>query len=465
MLKNGTVLHQVKHAYATMPETVNKVLNQHSVGKKAFIQGWIKSVRKLKNHIFFNINDGSTREAIQVVAEMEAAQNIRTGASVSVLGTLSIAPNNQKELKAENVQLIGDCVITEGYPFAPRKVYPPEYVRQYLHFRPRTNRFSSLLRVRSNLLTEVTKYFNEVGFIHINTPIITSNDCEGGGEVFTAVPANKELIKQMGKPGEPTEKTYFNSEVYLTVSGQLHLEAVAHGLSKVYTMGPVFRAENSRSRLHLSEFYMLEAELAFINKISEILNVIENLLKTVTRRVLETSQDDINYLTNNKDFSWLDKPFVILTYDEAINILSSKLKMPDTDARSETEFSKEDELAVVSYCGNLPTFVINWPKQVKAFYMRECEDNPKKVSALDLLVPGVGEIVGGGLRENTYEKLQKNIPSDDKNFEWYLELRKFGGVPTGGFGLGFERYLQFLLDIENIKDAIPFPRWPHNCQL
>lgn len=388
-----------------------------------------------------------------------------TGCSVITKGTLTTSPRGQLELKAENLSVCGKCVVSDGYPFAPRKQYTPEYIRQYLQFRPRTNKFGSLLRVRNAAAFAINDFFNKTGFTLIHTPILTANDCEGAGEVFKVIPDNAELIKSMKREDLSPDETYFNNKVFLTVSGQLHLEAAVYGLSKVYTFGPTFRAENARSRLHLSEFYMVEAELAFCDKLDNIIEVIEDLIKNVTKYVLNRSLNDVeNCRETDVNFDWLDKKFPILTFKEAANIVKDhqnelKEKFSENDG-----FAKEHEIFLTKYCGNIPTFVINWPTEMKPFYMKTLSNNNTKVAALDLLAPGCGEIAGGSLRENNYEILKNRIPNES-HLDWYLDLRKFGGVPTGGFGLGFERYLQFILGIGNIKDIIPFPRWPHNCKL
>ncbi|GLV35193.1 Asparaginyl-tRNA synthetase mitochondrial [Carabus blaptoides fortunei] len=356
---------------------------------------------------------------------------------------------------------------TDGYPFAPRKSYPPEYIRKYLHLRARTKKFASVLRVRDAATKAVHDYFNSEGYFNIHTPILTSNDCEGAGEVFSVRPENKSLLKDMIKDGVSEDEAYFDSKIYLTVSGQLHLEAMAHGLEKVYTFGPTFRAENSKSRLHLSEFYMIEAETAFISELGDVMTVIEKLVKYVTESVANKCADDIVCVSEsaNVNLSWLNKPFVTLTYDEALSILDKNLNKLSSGVNKEEGLAKEHEIFLVNHCGNVPTFVINWPKQIKPFYMKQCSDDASKVAALDLLAPNVGEIAGGSLRENEYNFLKNKLPCRNSELDWYLELRKFGSVPTGGFGMGFERYLQLILQMNNIKDTIPFPRWPHNCSL
>lgn len=266
------------------------------------------------------------------------------------------------------------------------------------------------------------------------------------------------------------EEIYFDQKTFLTVSGQLHLEAMAHGLSKVYTFGPTFRAENSKSAIHLSEFYMLELEESFINSIDDVIASISKLFRSTTRTFLETSSDDVMRINRgNKNFkldehfSWIDKEFKVLTFNEAFEIIknnSEKFKKPPN---FNDGLSKEQELFLANHCQG-PCFVIDWPKNQKSFYMREKKSNPEIVEALDFIVPRVGEIVGGSVREDNYEALKAKMPAEE-SLQWYLDLRKYGSVTTGGFGMGFERYLQFLLNVHSIKDVIPFPRWAHNCAM
>lgn len=279
---------------------------------------------------------------------------------------MSKSPRGQLELVADNVNVIGQCVVLDGYPFNPRTVHPPEYTRQFLHLRSRTNYTAALLRVRHALTNHIHKYFVKKNYIHIHTPILTSNDCEGAGEVFKVQPDNEETIKAMMQEGKNVDSVYFGTKTYLTVSGQLHLEAICRGMGNVYTLGPTFRAENSRSRLHLSEFYMLEAEIAFCDSIEKLQNVIEDMLKYIFIETRNTNEADLFLIDkSNKTPDWLNKQFVTLTYDEARNILSAK----GLDV-TEEGINKEQELTLVDYC-QAPVFVVQWPKNLKSFYMKE----------------------------------------------------------------------------------------------
>lgn len=292
---------------------------------------------------------------------------------------MNLSPKGQLELNAENIEVYGECKVDDGYPFAPRKSYTSDYVRQYLHFRPRTNKFSTLLRIRDYTILAIHNYLHDEGYINVHTPIVTSNDCEGAGEVFIVLPENQRTLKNMAKPGVSPEESYFNSKVFLTVSGQLHLEAAVHSLSKVYTFGPTFRAENSKSRLHLSEFYMLEAECAFVDRIEQVTNIVEKLIKNVTNNIIDTYSEDIEKFKEQEiEFSWVNKEFVTLTYDEAISILD-KNRGKYGDFCKTKGLTKEHEHFLVKHCDNIPTFIVDWPKHLKPFYMKTCTEDISKV--------------------------------------------------------------------------------------
>ncbi|XP_033210887.1 probable asparagine--tRNA ligase, mitochondrial isoform X2 [Belonocnema kinseyi] len=444
--------------------SVSEAYLERAVGKRIKVQGWVRAVRKMKDYSFVDLNDGSTSELLQVVIKKcDQPADLSYGSSVAAEGELTLAPNGKMELCASDIKVMGKCVVTDGYPFYPKKVYSSEYVREFLHFRPRTKTFASILRLRDIATSVIYEHLRSRGFINVDTPIITSNDCEGAGEVFTVKPDSEKILESMKKAGISPDHAYFDTKTYLTVSGQLQLEAAARALTKVFNFGPTFRAENSKSRLHLSEFYMLEAESAFVTTLKDITEEIELLIKSVTRALIKKGATDIRLLEAPEP-DWIDKKFGYITYDEAVKILDNHGNHLTFPLKYGDSFSKEHELFLVQHNNGVPIFIVNWPKRIKPFYMRGCQDDASKVEALDLLAPCVGELVGGSLREDSYEKLQSKLPPN-RNLAWYLELRKFGNVPTGGFGMGFERYLQFVLNVENIKDTIPFPRWPHNCNL
>lgn len=363
---------------------ISDIFSQKQVDDQIVVKGWVKSLRKQKENVFIDINDGSCNNRLQVfISAKEKPSNLTTGSSIIASGKLAKTPKGQLELIANNINITGECVISDGYPFAPRKIYPPEYIRQYLHLRPRTNKFSSLLRIRDTATKAINDYFHEEGYFQIHTPILTSNDCEGAGEVFSVQPEKKAILKDMLKNGVSEEEAYFNTKAFLTVSGQLHLEAVAHGLSKVYTFGPTFRAENSKSRLHLSEFYMVEAETAFVENLEDVMGTIEKLLKQVTKTIVDKHSNEmqqLNELENNFNLNWVDKPFIVLEYDEALGILEKNRGKLSSGVDKEEGLSKEHELFLVTHCGGALTFVINWPKNMKPFYMKECSHDPTKVN-------------------------------------------------------------------------------------
>lgn len=273
--------------------------------------------------------------------------------------------------------------LADGYPFPPKKTHSPDFARQYLHFRPRIENFASLLRIRDGATRAIHGHFHEEGHIQIHTPVLTTNDCEGAGEIFSALPDSDDLLKKMAKPNVSHKETFFDSKAFLTVSGQMHLEAAAHAFSKVYAFGPTFRAENSKSRLHLSEFYMVEAELAFVDTLQTVMASIERLLKAVTANLLNNFESDLRAVCEEDakpSFAWIDDKFPVLEYEEAAAILEQNRDKYKTKFNKDFGLTKDHEKFLVEYCGGVPTFVINWPKEIKPFYMRECQNNSEKVA-------------------------------------------------------------------------------------
>lgn len=455
--------------------SVKDILNTQPEGCKKKLKGWARGMRKMKNNIFVDLDDGSTHRHLQVVVpKNKVPDSLSYGCSLEAEGVLVKNPNNQLELVAESINVYGSCVVEDGYPFGARKTYHPEYVRQHLHIRPRTATFSSLLRLRDKLSCAVRSRFAEDNFIEINAPVLSSNDCEGAGEVFVVKPDSDDLIKEMiSKEHQLPMEAFFNGQTYLTVSGQLHLECMARALTNVYSLGPTFRAENSKSRLHLSEFYMIEAEQAFIDNIEELLSSIEKTTSTVVKQLLEHSSDEIYHYRkvidaskDNDPVNMVNVPYEIISYQKACDVLEKEKSFKNKMIRGKP-LAKEHELFLVKYNGQKPIFVIDWPIDLKPFYAKAIPNNESLVYAVDLLCPNVGELCGGSVREDNYDVLKEKlslIGMEDK-LNWYLELRQFGNVSTAGFGIGFERFLQVLLDVQNIKDTIAFPRWPHNCKM
>ncbi|KAL1459495.1 hypothetical protein WDU94_011470 [Cyamophila willieti] len=458
--------------------SIAQVYKEQEYGTRISIKGWVKALRKMKGNNFIDVSDGSSHKSMQVVIPKDMSpENLSYGCSVEVDGTLDQFEKGQVEVKADKINVIGPCVVADGYPFQPRKSYDADYVREYLHLRNRTKSFASLLRLRSYVTHHIHNYFHQHGYIHVHTPILTSNDCEGAGEVFSVIPeripAPEHLsIEEQKKLSILTyaKEVFFDEKVWLSVSGQLHLETMARSLSKVYTMNPVFRAENSKSRLHLAEFYMLEAELAFLSDIQHVCNPIEHFVKSMVGHMLEKHGEEMEayrkvcQVDNIKDLETIrDNPFIRMSYNAAAMVLTRN----GFSVNPDSGLSKQHELFLVKYTNNIPIFIINWPKEIKPFYMKQNSTDPNQVLAVDLLCPLVGELCGGGLREDSVDILQSTLYEKklQTKLDWYLELRKFGNVPTGGFGIGLERFIQVLCGTENIRDVIPYPRYPHHCKM
>ncbi|XP_019742894.1 asparaginyl-tRNA synthetase isoform X2 [Hippocampus comes] len=427
------------------------------------VQGWVRSVRSQKANLFVDVNDGSCLQSLQIVASPELNDPLLTfGSAVEVRGILkkSLHPKQAVELEAEHIHVVGECNPLD-FPFKIKERHTLEYIRQFPHLRGRTNAFGSLLRIRGEATWAVHSYFKENGFAHIHTPIITSNDCEGAGELFQIENSQDE--------------NFFSVPAYLTVSGQLHLEVMTGSFSRVYTFGPTFRAENSQSRRHLAEFYMVEAEVAFTRSIEDLTEVMEDMFKRTTEHVLDRCARDVDLFhthvtPGHRDAveAMLKEKFHVLTYSEAINILQQSTQTFAFPTNWGCDLKTEHEKYLVKHCGTRPVFVTDYPYRLKPFYTRDNRDYPQHTAAaVDLLVPGVGELCGGSLREERLDLLRARLEEVglEDTYSWYLDLRRFGSVPHGGFGMGFERYLQCILGVDNIKDVIPFPRFSHSCLL
>ncbi|XP_073191847.1 asparaginyl-tRNA synthetase isoform X3 [Lepidochelys kempii] len=422
---------------------VREALGAQEVNRDIKVQGWVRSVRSQKEVLFLHINDGSSLESLQVVADPTLEhRDLTFGSAVEVQGKLvkSLHRMQNVELKAENIRVVGPCD-TLMFPFKPRERQPLEYSRQFPHLRCRTNTLSSLLRVRSEATAAIHSFFK------------TSNKVQ--------------------EPGENSH--FFNVPAFLTVSGQLHLEVMAGAFTQVFTFGPTFRAENSQSRRHLAEFYMVEAEMSFTESLQDIIQVMEDLFKTVTSIVLSKCPQDVElfhkYVSpaqKGRLEQMLKNKFITISYTEAVEILNRAPQTFTFQPKWGSDLQTEHEKYLVKHCSEIPVFVVNYPYDLKPFYMRDNEDGPQRtVAAVDLLVPGIGELCGGSLREERPHFLQSRLARLGlaDAYQWYLDLRQFGSAPHGGFGMGFERYLQCILGVDNIKDVIPFPRFPHSCLL
>ncbi|XP_009474774.1 PREDICTED: probable asparagine--tRNA ligase, mitochondrial isoform X1 [Nipponia nippon] len=447
---------------------VREALGAREPAGEVKVQGWVRSVRSQKEVLFLHINDGSSLENLQVVADPSLEnRDLTFGSAVEVQGKLVKSPHKMQnmELKAETIRVVGPCDIW-SFPLKMKERHPLEYVRQFPHLRCRNNTLGSLLRIRSEATAAIHSFFQDNGYVHIHTPIITSNDCEGAGELFQIEVSFKRKI---------VETHFFNVPAFLTVSGQLHLEVMAGAFTHVFTFGPTFRAENSQSRRHLAEFYMVEAELSFTESLQDVMQVIEDLFKTATDTVLSKCPHDVELFHKyiapaQKDRleQMLKNKFVTISYNEAVEILKQASQTFSFKPEWGCDLQTEHEKYLVKHCGEVPVFVINYPYNLKPFYMRDNEDGPQHtVAAVDLLVSGIGELCGGSLREERLPFLESRLQRLGlaDAYQWYLDLRKFGSVPHGGFGMGFERYLQCILGVDNIKDVIPFPRFSHSCLL
>lgn len=447
---------------------VSEAVSGLNVGANIKVQGWVRSVRAQKKNLFLHLNDGSSLHSLQIIASSELNNPLLTfGSAVEVTGVLKESPHQrqQVELEAEQISVVGECNPVD-FPFKIKERHGLDYIRQFPHLRPRTNASSSLLRIRSQATAAIHSYFKENGFAQIHTPIITSNDCEGAGELFEVAPPYSE---------NEEDKYFFSVPAYLTVSGQLHLEVMSGAFSRVYTFGPTFRAENSQSRRHLAEFYMVEAEISFTESLEDLTEVMEDMFRSATEDVLTHCAEDVALIhkhvaPGHRDTvdRMLKTQFPVITYNEAIDILNRSNQKFDFPTEWGSDLQTEHEKYLVKHCGDVPVFVTDYPYDLKPFYARDNQDHPKHTAAaVDLLVPGVGELCGGSLREERLDLLRTRLQEVglDDTYSWYLDLRRFGSVPHGGFGLGFERYLQCILGIDNIKDVIPFPRFSHSCLL
>mmetsp|Transcript_28908 Transcript_28908/g.41423 ORF Transcript_28908/g.41423 Transcript_28908/m.41423 type:complete len:571 (-) Transcript_28908:216-1928(-) len=459
------------------------------------IKGWVKTVRKQKTLAFVEVNDGSTLSGIQCVLPFddidESTKNdinkLTTGCSVEVRGQITPSQGGKQalEISGKSIRIIGECP-ADTFPLA-KKRHSLEYLRTMAHLRPRTNTIAAVARVRSTLAGAIHQFFQHNGFIYVQTPLITASDCEGAGEMFrvttfdlnnvTALPMAKNGKEKTG--GVDFSKDFFGKPAFLTVSGQLGAETHACALGDVYTFGPTFRAENSQTSRHLAEFNMVEPEMAFADLESAMDNA-EAMLKTVVKTVLDNCEEDLLFFVNFYDKGLKErleklvtKPFIRLPYRDAIKYLQEEIAKDSTkwqfpDVRFGTDLATEHERWLAESKFESALFVYNYPKSIKAFYMRDNdEDGGETVNAMDLLVPGVGELVGGSQREERLEVLEKKMVDlglSPEDYWWYLDLRRFGTVPHAGYGLGFERLVTYVCGIENIREAIAFPRFPGNAE-
>ncbi|MCB1115656.1 MAG: asparagine--tRNA ligase, partial [Chlamydiia bacterium] len=432
--------------------------------------GWIRTVRDQKTFAFIELTDGSSFSNFQIIAQPEMIEGLATGASIAVSGDIVKSPGNKQkyEMQAKELHLLGSA--PNDYPLQ-KKRHSFDFLRTIAHLRPRTNTQGALARVRSRLAFSTHRFFQDRGYLYLQSPIITGSDCEGAGEMFQVTTLNLDNPPKTDQGKVDYSKDFFGQQAFLTVSGQLNGEAYASALSDIYTFGPTFRAENSHTSRHLAEFWMIEPELAFAD-LPMIATLAEEYLKYLVTDILEGCQEDLNFFDQFIEKGLItrlqevrDTPFLRLTYTEAITLLEKSGKQFEYPVKWGTDLQSEHERYLAEEYCKAPVILTDYPKEIKAFYMRENEDG-KTVAALDVLVPKVGEIIGGSQREERHDRLKTKFEEnhlDLETYQWYLDLRKYGSVPHGGFGLGFERLVQFITGIENIRDAIAFPRVPGNC--
>ena len=443
--------------------------------KEVVIQGWIRTNRNQKEFGFINLNDGSTVNTIQIVYEknilnFDEISKYRVGCALTVRGIVVLTPNAKQayELHAKEILLEGDC--PENYPIQPKR-HTREFLREQAYLRPRTSLFNAVFKVRSLLAYAIHEFFRKEEFVYVHTPIITASDCEGAGQMFQVTTLNLEDLPKNSSKIDYT-KDFFGKTANLTVSGQLEAETFALAFKKVYTFGPTFRAENSNTQRHASEFWMIEPEIAFADLIDDM-NLVEAMLKYVITYILENAKDEMEFFEQfvcpgkmKQLQDLIASKISICEYRQAIEIIKNSHRKFDNRLEYGDDLATEHEKYLTDDHFKGPVFVTNWPKEIKAFYMR-LNDDQQTVAAVDLLVPGSGELVGGSQREERLDVLlsrmkEMHIPTEE--MQWYINLRKFGGTKHAGFGLGFERLIMYVTGVENIRDVLPYPRTPKNCE-
>ncbi len=464
------------------------LLQRTDYGAEVCVKGWVRTKRGSKSVNFIALNDGSTINNVQVVASVdnfdpEMMKLITTGACLAVEGTMvqSIGSGQAVEVQATDIKVLGAC--PSDYPMQ-KKGQSFEYMRQYAHLRLRTNTFGAVMRIRHNMAMAIHSYFHEHGFFYFNTPIITASDCEGAGQMFQVTTKNLYDLKKDENGAIIYDDDFFGKQASLTVSGQLEGELGATALGQIYTFGPTFRAENSNTPRHLAEFWMIEPEVAFID-LPELMDLEEDFIKYCVRWALDNCKDDLAFLNKMIDNGLIERlegvikeDFVRLPYTEGIEILHQAIKNGkkfEFPCEWGDDLASEHERYLVEEHFKKPVIMTNYPKKIKAFYMKKDDQKPvyegkemeETVQGTDVLFPQIGEIIGGSVREEDYDKLMEEITERKipmKDMWWYLDTRKFGTCPHGGFGLGFERLILFVTGMQNIRDVIPFPRTPKTAE-
>ena len=453
--------------------TIKEILEKKDelLDKKVIVRGWIRNHRPQKEFGFIDFSDGTCFKHLQIVYDntiknFDDIAKLLVGCSLEVEGVLVKSSGNQDvEVKADKIVLLGEC--GEDYPIQPKR-HTKEFLREQAYLRARTNMFQAVFRIRSLAAQAIHKYFGDNGYVYVNTPIITASDCEGAGEMFQVTTLDLDKIAKSGKV--EYNKDFFGKKAGLTVSGQLEGETYAMAFSKIYTFGPTFRAENSNTKTHMSEFWMIEPEIAFCD-INGLMDIEEDMLKYVINHCLENAKDEMEFLDKFVEKGLIEKltklvssKFTRITHEEVITILKNAKQKWEFEPVYGEDIAKEHEKYITEYFDG-PVFITNWPKDIKAFYMKQNADG-KTVAAVDLEVPGVGELMGGSQREDDYNKLitrMHELEMNPDDMYWYVNLRKYGSCVHSGFGLGFERLVMYLTGMENIRDVIPYYRTPGNC--
>jgi asparaginyl-tRNA synthetase len=458
------------------PTPVKEALNASAAAPSILVRGWIRTRRDSKDFSFIELNDGSSLKNLQIIAKNTLAnyadvQRLTTGASIVVQGELvpSQGKGQKWEVVASEIEIIGRA--DDSYPLQ-KKGHTPEFLREIAHLRPRSNLFGAVFRVRSRLAFAIHQFFQDRGFVYVHTPVITGSDCEGAGELFRVTTIDLKNPPRAADGNVDYTKDFFARQTYLTVSGQLEAEAFACALSKVYTFGPTFRAENSNTSRHVNEFWMIEPEMAFCD-LNGDMDLAEEIVKYLVRDIREKCADDLELFAKFVDKDLMarlefvvERPFHRIAYAEAIDLLAKSGEKFEFPVGYGLNLQSEHERWLTEKHFKSPVTVYNYPKEIKPFYMR-LNDDDKTVTAMDLLVPGIGEIVGGSQREERLDVLEANMrrhKMDPADYKWYLDLRRYGTVPHAGFGLGFERMLMFVTGVSNIRDVIPFARTPGSAE-
>lgn len=463
-------------ARATVEDTL---AGKYQIGETITVKGWVRTRRDSKAGLsFVALHDGSSFDPLQVIANntlenYEDITRLTAGCSLSVVGTVKASEGKGQalELEAQSVEVLGWVENPDTYPMAAKR-HSIEFLREHAHLRARTNVIGAVTRVRNCLSQAIHRFFHEKGYFWISTPIVTASDTEGAGEMFRVSTLDMMNLPRNDKGNVDYSQDFFGKEAFLTVSGQLNVETYCCALSKVYTFGPTFRAENSNTSRHLAEFWMIEPEVAFAD-LSDIAQLSEDMLKYVFKAVLEERADDMQFFAQriNKDAisrleKVVDQDFVRMDYTDAIEILKNSNKKFEFPVEWGIDLASEHERYLAEEHVGAPIIMQNYPKDIKAFYMRMNEDG-KTVAAMDVLAPGIGEIIGGSQREERLDALDARMEEmdlDKADYSWYRDLRKYGTVPHSGFGLGFERLVAYVTGMQNVRDVIPFPRTPGNAE-